>query len=171
MHGRADDIVIDQPQRVSTRRETGRFAPLHCSPMHPGYAHRLKIQSVPATYRGGGHLLASLYSYLSIFVATSRKVKKEIASIDDSLHISFEGLNFIQISGLFEFPNSWHRLSEVNWIHLTPAGLPFGIPGIEDDIEGAIQHAPQPILHSIIPLPRILFHHYYISFRIKHQYL
>ena len=26
----------------------------------------------------------------------------------------------------------------------TPAGLPEGMPGIGDEIEGAMQHAPQP---------------------------
>jgi hypothetical protein len=26
----------------------------------------------------------------------------------------------------------------------TPAGLPFGMPGIGDEIEGAVQQAPQP---------------------------
>jgi hypothetical protein len=31
-----------------------------------------------------------------------------------------------------------------------PVGLPLGIPGMGDDIEGAMQHAPQPALQSII---------------------
>jgi hypothetical protein len=35
-------------------------------------------------------------------------------------------------------------------MHLTPAGFPFGIPGILEDMEGAIQQAPHPSLHSII---------------------
>lgn len=30
----------------------------------------------------------------------------------------------------------------------TPAGLPLGIPGIGEDMEGTIQHAPQFILHG-----------------------
>jgi hypothetical protein len=30
-----------------------------------------------------------------------------------------------------------------------PAGFPFGIPEIGDEIESAIQHAPQPILQFI----------------------
>ena len=34
-------------------------------------------------------------------------------------------------------------------MHLIPAGLPSGIPGIGDDIEGAMQHAPQPGRHFI----------------------
>lgn len=39
------------------------------------------------------------------------------------------------------------KLSSDNWIHLTPGGLPFGIPGIAEDIEGASQQAPHLCLH------------------------
>ena len=31
-------------------------------------------------------------------------------------------------------------------MHLTPAGLPSGIPGMGDEMEGAMQHAPQEVL-------------------------
>jgi hypothetical protein len=31
-----------------------------------------------------------------------------------------------------------------------PAGLPCGIPGIGDEIEGAIQQAPQCVRHSMV---------------------
>lgn len=30
----------------------------------------------------------------------------------------------------------------------TPAGLPFGMPGIGDVIDGAVQQAPQPLRHG-----------------------
>jgi hypothetical protein len=33
----------------------------------------------------------------------------------------------------------------------TPAGLPAGMPGIGDEIDGAMQHAPQPTRQSIYP--------------------
>jgi hypothetical protein len=36
-----------------------------------------------------------------------------------------------------------HLLSSASWTHLTPAGLPAGIPGIGLEIEGAVQQAPQ----------------------------
>jgi len=39
----------------------------------------------------------------------------------------------------------------------TPAGLPPGIPGIGEEIEGATQHAPQPTLHSIPFTPPRLY--------------
>jgi oxygen-independent coproporphyrinogen-3 oxidase len=51
------------------------------------------------------------------------------------------------------------RLSGSNWAQRTPAGLPLGMPGIGEEIEGAMQHAPQPTRHSICvlsPLPRCL---------------
>jgi hypothetical protein len=32
----------------------------------------------------------------------------------------------------------------------TPAGLPCGMPGIGDEIDGAMQHAPHPTRHSSI---------------------
>jgi hypothetical protein len=34
-------------------------------------------------------------------------------------------------------------------MHLTPAGLPSGMPGIGLEIDGAMQHAPQPGRHSM----------------------
>lgn len=36
-------------------------------------------------------------------------------------------------------------------MHATPAGLPCGMPGMGELIEGAMQHAPQPLRHSIGP--------------------
>ncbi|OQW69237.1 MAG: hypothetical protein BVN34_07045 [Proteobacteria bacterium ST_bin12] len=42
-----------------------------------------------------------------------------------------------------------HLKSLSNCTHLTPAGLPFGIPGIGLLIDGAVQQAPQFGLHSI----------------------
>src|SRR3989339_464476 len=42
------------------------------------------------------------------------------------------------------------RLSGLSCIHRTPAGLPFGMPGIGDEIDSAIQQAPQPILQSTL---------------------
>lgn len=35
------------------------------------------------------------------------------------------------------------------WGQGTPAGLPFGRPGIGEEIEGAVQHAAQPGLQSM----------------------
>jgi hypothetical protein len=35
-------------------------------------------------------------------------------------------------------------LFSVSWTQRTPAGLPFGMPGIGDVMDGAVQHAPHP---------------------------
>lgn len=35
-------------------------------------------------------------------------------------------------------------------MHLTPAGFPSAIPGIGDEIDNAMQHAPQPKRQSIL---------------------
>jgi hypothetical protein len=43
-------------------------------------------------------------------------------------------------------------LSLFNCKHLTPAGLPVAIPGIAEDMDRAIQQAPQPALHCILSL-------------------
>ncbi len=37
-------------------------------------------------------------------------------------------------------------------MHVTPAGLPSGIPGIGEEIESAIQHAPHFVRHSILQI-------------------
>jgi hypothetical protein len=34
-------------------------------------------------------------------------------------------------------------------MHLTPAGLPSGMPGMGEDIDGAMQHAPHSGLQII----------------------
>jgi hypothetical protein len=51
-------------------------------------------------------------------------------------------------------PNNAHKFASVNCIQRTPAGLPPGMPGMYEEIDGATQQAPQPIRHSIITLNR-----------------
>jgi hypothetical protein len=35
-------------------------------------------------------------------------------------------------------------------MHCTPAGFPEGISGMADEIDGAMQHAPQPARQSMV---------------------
>lgn len=72
------------------------------------------------------------------------------ASWNERPHISSEGRKRRQTGGRSGLSKSWQRLSSVSCMQRTPAGLPCGIPGIGDEIEGAIQHAPQPTRHSMI---------------------
>jgi hypothetical protein len=56
-----------------------------------------------------------------------------------------------------------HLLSRVSWIQRTPDGLPPGIPGIGEDMDGAMQHALQPGLH-FISLASFVFLYYPLIF-------
>jgi hypothetical protein len=53
------------------------------------------------------------------------------------------GRRLTHTAGRSGFPNNAHRKSSSNCTQRTPAGLPFGIPGIADEMLGAMQHAPQ----------------------------
>jgi hypothetical protein len=64
-------------------------------------------------------------------------------------HISGLGRNRTQTAGRSGWPNSRQRLSSVNCTHRTPAGLPWGMPGMGEEIERTTQQAAQPALHSI----------------------
>jgi oxygen-independent coproporphyrinogen-3 oxidase len=39
-------------------------------------------------------------------------------------------------------PNSAQPSSAVSWTQRTPGALPFGMPGMGVEIDGAVQHAP-----------------------------
>jgi len=80
-------------------------------------------------------------------VSSSKNVSIANASWAELPHISKEGFKRLQTAGLSGLPNRRQRLSGVNWIHRTPAGLPWGMPGMGDEMDGAIQHAPQPAVH------------------------
>jgi hypothetical protein len=41
-------------------------------------------------------------------------------------------------SGRSDLPNNAHKFTSVNCIQRMPAGLPFGMPGIGEDIDGGL---------------------------------
>lgn len=63
--------------------------------------------------------------------------------------ISASGLKPLQTFGRSGLLKMSQKKSSVRWIHLTKAGLPSGIPGMGELMEGNIQHAPQPGRHSM----------------------
>lgn len=65
-------------------------------------------------------------------------------------HIVGDGISPTQTAGRDGSPNSLQRLSAVSCTQRTPAGFPFGIPGIGELMEGAMQHAPQPARQEIL---------------------
>lgn len=68
-----------------------------------------------------------------------------MASSRRAPHISGPGLNEAQNAGRSGLPNSWHLKASSNCTQATPAGLPCGMPGMGELIEGAVQQAPQPL--------------------------
>ena len=71
-------------------------------------------------------------SSVNIFRASSRQEP----------HISSSGCREPQTSGRSGLPKIRQRIFSSRLTQGTPAGLPSGIPGIGDVIEGAIQQAP-----------------------------
>jgi hypothetical protein len=77
-------------------------------------------------------------------VNSSRASKYCIASARETPHMSARGVKDEQTAGRSGAPNNRHRPSSVSCTHGTPAGLPRGIPGIGEEMDGAIQHAAHP---------------------------
>jgi hypothetical protein len=62
--------------------------------------------------------------------------------------MSGEGRNEAQNAGRSGLPNSRQRICSSSCTQGTPAGLPWGMPGIGEVIEGAMQQAPQRSRHD-----------------------
>jgi len=64
-------------------------------------------------------------------------------------HISADGLSPRHTAGRSGRPKSMQRPARSSCTHGTPAGLPWGMPGIGVAIEGAMQQAAQPTRQSM----------------------
>ena len=64
-------------------------------------------------------------------------------------HISCVGRSLTHTAGRSGLPKMAHVPSSVSCTQGTPAGLPCGMPGMGDEIEGAIQQAAQPGRHCM----------------------
>ncbi|PPJ42880.1 hypothetical protein C0063_06430 [Pseudoxanthomonas sp. KAs_5_3] len=58
--------------------------------------------------------------------------------------MSGPGFSVPQKAGLSGLPNKRQRSASSSCTHGTPAGLPCGMPGIGEVIDGAVQQAAQP---------------------------
>jgi hypothetical protein len=83
-------------------------------------------------------------------VTHSNRPNQAIACARDVPHISAEGCRPAQNAGRSGRPKILQRLAASSCTHRTPAGLPSGMPGIGEVIEGAMQQAPQPGRHSML---------------------
>ena len=77
-------------------------------------------------------------------VARSSRAIQPIACSRELPHISAEGCSPAQKAGRSGRPKMAQPLSSINCTQRTPAGLPLGMPGIGEVMEGAVQQAPQP---------------------------
>jgi hypothetical protein len=82
-------------------------------------------------------------------VAASSAAKTQSASSRFAPHMLSFGRRLAQTAGRPGWPKIAQRKSGNNCTHRSPARLPCGIPGIGEEIEGAIQHAPHPLRQSI----------------------
>lgn len=76
-------------------------------------------------------------------VASSSQAIQAKAASRWEPHISMEGWRPEQHLGRSGCPKMAQRKSSVSCAQRTPAGLPPGMPGIGEEMERAIQHAPQ----------------------------
>ena len=82
-------------------------------------------------------------------VSRSNRRRYASAASRSAPHISGSGHSDAHTAGRRASPKSRQRNASSRCGHGTPAGLPCGIPGNGDEIEGAMQHAPQPARQSM----------------------
>jgi len=85
-------------------------------------------------------------------VFVSNRLMRKKASSRLVPQTSSEGWKLEHTLGLSGLPKSLQRLASDRWGHLTPAGLPSGMPGMDEEMEIAVQQAPQFERQSIGPL-------------------
>src|ERR1700712_6037459 len=87
--------------------------------------------------------------YQATDVACSHHPIKRIASCALAPQTSGSAVNLLHTAGRSALPKIWHSMSTDSCTQRCPAGLPSGIPGIGEEMEGAMQQAPQPGRHSM----------------------
>lgn len=88
-------------------------------------------------------------------VASSNRASQANACARDSPHISTEGCSPPQNEGRSVRPNTLQRSSSSSCTHGMPAGLPCGMPGSGEVMDGEMQHAPQAFRHcKVMPCDR-----------------
>jgi hypothetical protein len=103
---------------------------------------RLAVQgALSSSLRLAMHILKRPLIYA---VNLSSSVKKNIACSRDAPHISIDGCKPPHTAGRSGRPKMRQPSRSSSCTQRTPAGLPFGMPGIGELIEGAVQQAPQP---------------------------
>ena len=77
-------------------------------------------------------------------VRRSSRASQASACAGDLPHISAAGRSLEQTAGRSGRPKIRQRLSGSSCTQRTPAGLPWGMSGMAEEMEGAMQQAPHP---------------------------
>lgn len=77
-------------------------------------------------------------------VTRSSSFSHVIACSREVPHISSDACSPAQNAGRSGWPMIAQPFDAVSCMQRTPAGLPWGMPGMGDVIDGAVQHAPHP---------------------------
>ena len=96
----------------------------------------------PRRFHGRVRVPGKVCTFPTGRVASSRAVRRARASARSAPHIDSVGRRLLQNAGRSGLPNSAQRRSGSSCTQGMPAGLPCGMPGIGEVIEGAMQHAP-----------------------------
>jgi len=103
----------------------------------PGGSRR--VPSIDSGVFTIGKSRASAYA-----VSRSSSDKKNIACEREAPHMSAAGCRLLHTAGRSGRPKILQPSRSSSWMQRTPAGLPLGMPGIGELIDGAMQQAPQP---------------------------
>lgn len=138
---------IVSPQRIFLQPERRRIANgryLDVGDRNPLLRSKLRVPEPSASLRQATLWTGIQYQRLQAgAVARSSSPSHCIACSRLLPHISSDGCKPPQNAGRSGWPKMRHRLFSPSCTHLTPAGFPFGMPGIGLVIEGAVQQAPQ----------------------------
>lgn len=140
----------------------GFFDELVCGRILPGAAVSLLVGNLDYAWQATGESGRScrclrpalrhqhvFFSYQASMLAVGRVTSSSHAKYANasawlSPHISTEGLSPAQQAGRLGSVKISHIRSWVSCTQRTPLGLPLGIPGMGEDMDKAMQHAPQP---------------------------
>lgn len=136
-------LFITHFQPASNLIERAMATAAHVIPQHSGAM--TNTGRIGSDNQGWERWRAKLHGadYTCGLVADSNCASHSSACSRVSPHISAEGCNPPQKAGRSGVPNALQLNSSSSCTHGTPAGLPCGIPGNGEVMEGAMQQAAQ----------------------------
>ncbi len=136
-------LFITHFQPASNLIERAMAAAAHIIPQHSGAVTNTGRIGSDNQGRQGRRAKLHGADYTCGLVADSNRASHSSACSRVSPHISREGCNPAQKEGRSGEPNAMQRNSSSSCTHGTPAGLPCGMPGNGELMEGAMQQAAQ----------------------------